>query len=318
MTQANRELIIGTRGSHLALWQAHTVAAALNQPYKVEIIQTHGDRDQQSMLQSPASQTGFFTREIEHHLLNSQIDIAVHSLKDLPTQMTDGLELAAYLPRGPAADLLLIRPQWYDPDSNAALPLKNGCICGAGSLRRQSLIRHYCPDAIPQLIRGNVPTRIRKCLEGQYGAIVMAQAGIERIHPDLENLIAVQLEPSLWLPAPGQGVVAVQIRADDAQTRMKVSAINHVESAAAVKIERMLLAHFEGGCHTAFGAFARRNADHWIVDLGMDLAEKGWMTLTNQGQWMDFYQLNPTQFNRFVKPANQPERPICTKFQLSS
>ena len=141
MTTEN-PLIIGTRGSRLARWQAEETARQLGVPARLNIIRTSGDRFRNIPLQN-TSQTGFFTREIEQSLLNHSSDLAVHSLKDLPTDSPDGLVLGAFMKRGPVSDLLIIHPQWHDPSN--PFPLKPGCRTGAGSLRRQALLKHFKP-----------------------------------------------------------------------------------------------------------------------------------------------------------------------------
>ena len=148
-------LIIGTRGSRLALWQAEEVKRLLPVESRLEIIRTSGDRIQDISLQG-GSTTGCFTREIEERLMAGDIDLAVHSFKDLPTALDPRLAIAACLPRAPVTDLLLVHPDWLG-DDDGLLPLKPGCRVGAGSLRRQALVRLYRPDAKPDLIRGNVP-----------------------------------------------------------------------------------------------------------------------------------------------------------------
>jgi len=241
---------------------------------RIEVIRTSGDRILDVSLQG-GSTTGFFTREIEDRLLAGDVDLAVHSFKDLPTALDPRLAIAACLPRGPVTDLLLVHPDRLGDDG--LLPLKPGCRVGAGSLRRQALVRLYRPDAQPDLIRGNVPTRIRKCIEGQYDAMVLARAGVERLGLETAPLAVFELDPGLWLPAPAQGVVAVEVRADDAGTRAAVEAVDHAETNAAAAIERRLLAAFEGGCHTAFGAHATREGAGWCAAIGMDRPDAaGW------------------------------------------
>jgi len=244
---------IGTRGSALALWQAREVQAGLREASEIVIVATSGDRDRRTALQG-RSEVGFFTREIEEKLLAGEIDLAVHSLKDLPTGLDPRLELAATLPRAEVSDLLLVHPDWYSEEG--LLPLRPGCVVGAGSLRRQAMVRAYAPSAVPSLIRGNVTTRVRKCLEGNYGAIVLARAGIERLEADTGPLLVFELNPEVWLCAPGQGAVAVEVRAGDECSRNAARVLNDPPTFAAVTLERKLLANFEGGCHTAFAAHA--------------------------------------------------------------
>ena len=268
-----RTFTVGTRGSALALWQAGEVARRLPVPTRLHRIVTSGDRFRDIPLQG-GSQTGFFTKEIEDRLLSAEIDIAVHSLKDLPTTQPAGLTVAACLERAPVSDLLIVHPDWVEP--NALLPVREGCVVGAGSLRRQSLVRLYGPAARPTLIRGNVPTRLQKCRSGEFGAVLLARAGVERLGLDLSGLHVFEMNPDVWLPAPGQGAVAVEVRSDDEAAVEAAAAINHDATREAVRIERALLVAFEGGCHTAFGALARPTGEGWSVLMGIDRGAGGW------------------------------------------
>lgn len=270
----SKPYVIGTRASDLALWQTHTVAESLDSNTEIKIVKTSGDLFQDIPLQGQ-TETGFFTKELENRLLNKNIDIAVHSLKDLPTRIHPELCLAAYLSRGSVPDLLLVHPDWHDP--GFLLPLRTGCQVGATSLRRQALLRLYGPQAKPDFLRGNVPSRIRKCKEGRYGAIVLAQAGLERLGLDPSPLHVYRLDPKIWLPAPGQGVIAVQTRKDDPDLLRAVARLDDPETRTAAEIERRLLYNFEGGCHVAFGAFAFRENSGWRTNIGLDRPGKGWV-----------------------------------------
>ena len=309
MPETRTELIIGTRGSRLALWQAEEVQRVLQVDARVEIIRTSGDRLQDISLQG-GSTTGFFTREIEERLLAGEIDVAVHSFKDLPTALDPRLVIAACLPRAPVSDLLLVHPDWQGDDG--ILPLRPGCVVGAGSLRRQALVRLYRPDARPELIRGNVPTRIRKCVEGQYGAIVQARAGVERLDLDTAPLVVFELAPDLWLPAPAQGAVAVEVRADDERARSAVAAIDHPNTTAAVTLERHLLSRFEGGCHTAFGAHAWPVGVGWYAAIGIDRpGDRGWGQKTFTGDRASIEVLGPDSIREMAPEAVTEKEALC-------
>lgn len=312
MTDSDRRLVIGTRASELAMWQAETVASLL--PVNVEIrqISTSGDRFRDIALQG-GSQTGFFTKEIEDRLLSGEIDVAVHSLKDLPTQLPDGLAIPACLARAPVQDLLLVHPDWHDPAR--LLPMKPGTRVGAGSLRRQALIRLYAADTCPELIRGNVPTRANKCRTLEYGAIVLARAGVERLGLDLAPLHAYVLNPPYWLPAPGQGAVAVQVRQDDLYAMSVVAGINHGPTRAAVDLERKLLARFEGGCHTAFGAHAVLKNGVWGAAIGIDRGESGWGQRTYTGSVEELCALGPAQIPTFETPGPIQQENLCRSYR---
>jgi hydroxymethylbilane synthase len=299
----SKPLIIGTRGSRLAVWQAQRVGDQLGKPYRLEIVTTSGDMFRDIPLQG-GTETGFFTKELEHCLASGKIDMAVHSLKDLPTKIVEGLTIGAYMKRAAVSDLLLIHPDWVD--SNGPTPLKPGCPVGAGSLRRQALLRCFIPHAEPLLIRGNVPTRIEKCLTGQFGAIISARAGIDRLQADVSALTVVELNPEIWLPAPGQGAIAIEIRDSDHAMMDVLSCISHSPTASAVTIERTLLENFEGGCHTAFGAYALKKGNKWQVRAGIELPGKGWVAGSFLGDASDCMLIGPAHKNQLTVPE-----PIC-------
>ena len=196
------KLIIGSRGSDLALWQTRWIAARLPVPTEVSIISTQGDRVLDRDLSGMAGK-GFFTKELEEALYARSVDIAVHSLKDLPTTTPPGLTIAAVVERAAVSDVLLVHPDWHDP--GASFPVKANGLVGASSLRRQAFVRGARADVQPTSLRGNVPTRVRKCCEGQYAAIILAEAGLSRLSLDVKPLLAYRLNFMLWLPAPRSG-----------------------------------------------------------------------------------------------------------------
>jgi hydroxymethylbilane synthase len=266
------------------------VQAGLSVSSKIQIIRTSGDRIQDRSLQNQDT-TGFFTKEIEDRLLDGSVDVAVHSLKDLPTDVTPALELAAFLPRASAEDLLIIHPDWHDPQ--APLALRPGCVVGTGALRRQAQLAHHAAHCRPGLLRGNVPTRVERCRSGDYGAIILARAGVERLSINLADLVAYVLAPTLWLPAPSQGIVAVQCRSDDPQTREALAVLDHAASRAAAMLERTMLRVFEAGCHSAFGALARpaEETDRWSMRVGWD--DRGtWRTGEITGSHQELLQIS--------------------------
>jgi hydroxymethylbilane synthase len=308
-----RIIRIGTRGSALALWQAKEVQKHLPVVSDLNIIKTAGDRIQDIPLQG-GSQTGFFTKEIEQRLLDNESDIAVHSFKDLPTGIDPKLLISACLPRAPISDLLLVHPDWVD--ESRPMKVKPGCILGAGSLRRQALARLFDPELVPTLLRGNVPTRVSRCADGSYGAIVIARAGVERLGLDLSHLKVFELDPAMWLPAPAQGAVAIQSRSDDHQVIEILKNIDDKETSEAVTLERLLLSNFEGGCHTAFGAHAQKTQDGWRVKIGMDRGELGWGQKSYEGTWEYCISLGPEQISLFTKIPGT-EGP-CRPYLMSS
>jgi hydroxymethylbilane synthase len=255
------KIVIGTRGSQLALWQAYYTRDLLQQHgYEVElnIISTKGDRTQQWNLSFDKIEgKGFFTKEIEDALLQNEADLAVHSCKDLPTEDTPGLNIAAYSYRANPYDVLLIHPSALD--ATQYIPLKSGAITGTSSARRKSQILLHRPDLEVRDLRGNVPTRIQKLRDGQYDAIILASAGIERLELDLSDLTVFPLSAPLYIPAPAQGVLAYQIRKDDEQMEA-VCKILHDEAAyQAIRLEREVLKAFHGGCQVPLGVYAQKD-----------------------------------------------------------
>lgn len=246
------ERTIGTRTSQLALWQTRHIMGLLAQAWpdltcRTESFVTKGDKT----LDKPLPQIGgkgLFTQELEQALLDGRIHLAVHSLKDLPVADSPGLTLGAIVGRADVRDVLVAR----DGQTLAFLP--QGAVVGTSSLRRQSQLRRQRPDLDVRSIRGNVETRIRKVLEGQYDATILAAAGITRL--GLEEHIAEWLPLSMMLPAPGQGALAVQCRADDVETLRLLSAIHQPEVAAVVTAERAFLNGLGGGCATPVAAHA--------------------------------------------------------------
>jgi hydroxymethylbilane synthase len=235
----------------LARWQANWVAEQLrNDHVEVELvpIATAGDRDQSGPIGAIGT-AGVFTKELQRALLDGRIDLAVHSLKDLPTDPVEGLSLAAVPPRDSAGDALLSR------DRLRLAELAPGAKVGTGSLRRQSQLLHARPDLQTSAIRGNVETRVAKLHEGQFDAIVLAEAGLNRL--GLRDQIAEILPKSLMLPAVGQGALGLEARADDGATRSVIEPLDDRETHAAVLAERSLLAALCGGCLAPVGAWGR-------------------------------------------------------------
>jgi hydroxymethylbilane synthase len=234
-------LRLGTRASPLARWQAEWVAAVLRgRGIEVELtpIATTGDRRLAAI--ATLGGEGVFTKEIEAALLDGRIDLAVHSLKDLPTTATAGLCLAAVPERGASGDVLV------SPHAASLDELPVGATIGTGSLRRRTQLLHFRRDLQVKDIRGNVDTRLRKLADGGYDALVLAEAGLRRL--GLERHIAQVLPWEIVLPAPGQGAMALQTRADDEPTRRIAAELDHPASRAAVTAERALLAALQGGC----------------------------------------------------------------------
>jgi hydroxymethylbilane synthase len=246
-------LRVGTRGSALALWQAHRVAALIGArpgSPSVELvhIKTEGDLRTDVPLWSVGGRA-FFTKEIDRALLAGDIDVAVHSLKDLSTVLEPGTELAAVLEREDPRDALVTSV----PCASLA-DLPKGARVGTSSLRRRAFLAHARPDFQLLELRGNVPTRIEKLQRGEYDAIVLATAGLKRL--GLESHIAVRLATNEFPSAVSQGAIGVCVRADDVRALQCVSALDHTPTRLAVTAERALLRKIEGGCQVPLGALA--------------------------------------------------------------
>lgn len=246
---------IGTRGSDLALWQANHVKARLESlgcAVSIQIIQTQGDRIQDLSFDKLEGK-GFFTKEIESALLNGDVDLAVHSHKDLETTPPPGLVIAAVSEREDPSELLLMRSESHDPSE--PFELKAGARIGTSSARRQSILRNFRSDLEIAELRGNVPTRIQKLRSGQYDAILLAKAGVSRLNLDTSDLITLTLNPKEFVPAPAQGVLGLQVRAADTQTYEWVRKLNYAPSEHCIHIEREVLRNMEGGCQLPLGVY---------------------------------------------------------------
>ena len=260
-------LRLGTRGSDLALWQARHVAARLAGRAEVELVvlETRGDRIDDRPL-TDVEGKAFFTAEIERALLDRAVDLAVHSHKDLPTESPPGLLVAAVPPRADPAELLLAGPAAHEPRA-PLLPLAHGALVGTSSPRRMEQLRALRPDLRCESLRGNVPTRVRRLREGRYAAILLACAGVDRLELDLTGLHATRLATGLLVPAPAQGALAVQARADEPELLALLREMLHDETTArAIEAERWLLAHAGGGCNLPLGAqLVRDGADYRLL-----------------------------------------------------
>ena len=269
---AERPLRIGTRGSELALAQARELVIRLREAYgdafagKTEIISTRGDR----VLDRPLAEIGgkgLFTGEIEARLLDGSIDVAVHSSKDMPTRLQAGLELACFLPREASGDVLVCRVA----GSFDALP--NSATIGTASLRRQALVARLRPDLRRVMLRGNVPTRLRKLEEGEVDAVILAEAGLNRL--GLAGRITQKLPFEIFPPAPGQGAICVEARTGDDAVARILAPVNHEPTAIALAAERAFLAGLDGDCRTPIAGHARIDADGQLRFFGMVLSPDG-------------------------------------------
>ncbi len=250
---------IGTRGSRLALWQAHFVQAELRKhgiESELEIIKTQGDRVQHLGFDKLEGK-GFFTKEIEDALLAGQIDCAVHSLKDLPTNQPEGLVLAALSYRASVEDVILVHQDRVV--KGKPFQLGDGATIGTSSNRRKAILHDLHSGLIPVDIRGNVPTRMQKAVTGELDAVVLAAAGLERLEMDFTGLAVIRPSPREFVPAPGQGVMAVQTREEDIEMRKKLSLLHHPVVGECTNVERSVLNLMQGGCSMPLGVYCEKD-----------------------------------------------------------
>ena len=248
-----KQIRIGTRASALALWQAEWVKSELEKKYPgvtvtLTKIKTTGDK----ILDVPLAKVGgkgLFVKEIEEAMLANEIDIAVHSMKDVPTFFPDGLHLSCITKREDARDALLTRNKVAFKD------LPQGANVGTSSLRRQAQLMSVRPDFVIHQLRGNVDTRLRKLKEGQYDAIILAAAGVNRL--GLAENVSEYLSPELSLPAIGQGALGIECRVDDRELNDMISFFNHTDTRTCVTGERALLRRLEGGCQVPIACYGQ-------------------------------------------------------------
>ena len=277
MTQAT--IRIGTRGSPLALAQANETRARLcaahaelaEDAVEIVVIKTSGDRIQDRAL-AEAGGKGLFTKEIEEALLDGRIDIAVHSMKDMPTVLPDGLEISCLLEREDPRDAFIS----LAADSLAALPA--GALVGSASLRRQAQIRRLRPDLRVDILRGNVDTRLRKLKEGQVDATLLANAGLRRL--GLTAHISSLIEPEEMLPAVAQGAIGIEQRASDDRVRALLAPLNHTDTAVCVAAERAFLAALDGSCRTPIAGLALLDGAGLLAFKGEILRPDGSQSFT--------------------------------------
>lgn len=263
------KIIIGTRGSKLAIYQAEKTKEALVNAHpdlqvEIKIIQTKGDKILDVAL-SKIGDKGLFTKEIEVALLNNEADIAVHSLKDLPTTPPKGLELGAVLERGEFRDALV------NLNGKKINQLSSSDIIATSSLRRQAALLNLHPELTIKDIRGNVQTRLKRMEEGYCDGMIMAAAGLQRL--GLEKFISEIIDPTLIMPAVAQGTIAIEIRENDNEVNNIIEAINHKPTETAILAERAFLRTLEGGCQVPLGCYSQIN--------GEDIVLHGFVASTN-------------------------------------
>lgn len=267
-------LRIGTRGSRLARAQSRTVAAALEAHgarTEMVVIETAGDADRVSAF-SAIGTAGIFVREIQRALLEERIDLAVHSYKDLPSDVPAELVVAAVPARADPRDRLIVRAACEDA-SRPHLPVPPRARVGTSAARRRVLVEELRPDVETRPLRGNVNTRLDKVARGDYDAIILAAAGLDRLAlsgyrlPD--GVVAHDLDPSTFVPAPSQGALGLEIRRGDGETRELVSRLDDAVTSRTVALERRLLERLQAGCDVAFGAWCTQDADGMFTLRGL-------------------------------------------------
>lgn len=259
-----RPLRIGTRASALARWQAESVKAqleALGCAAALVLIRTSGDQDRQTPLRLLGGK-GIFTKEIETALLENRVDLAVHSMKDLPTTLPGGLTIGAIGKREDVRDALIARGGL----TLAGMP--GGARIGTSSLRRQAQLRNRRPDLVMADVRGNVDTRLSKVERGEYDAVVLAKAGLDRL--GMSRVISEVILPEVCLPAAGQGAIGIEMRAPsndlDREIAIAVGQLDHAATRTAVEAERLVLAGLSGGCDLPLGVWARDESGEFVMD----------------------------------------------------
>lgn len=248
--------VIGSRGSQLALTQANWVMDVLCEKYpsvkfEIEVIKTEGDKGNIGVV-------GAFVKEIQQALLEGKVDIAVHSMKDLPVELNESLKIAAVTKREDVRDVLISK------NNSTLTELAQGAVIGTGSPRREIQLKMLRPDIEVRFIKGNVDTRIRKVREEDYDAIVLANAGIKRL--GLEQEVAEYFDEGDMLPAVGQGALGIEIRSRDLETNQVVQTLNHDVSRISILAERVILEKLGGGCNKPLAAYAKIEGDLIILD----------------------------------------------------
>ena len=319
-----RNIIIGSRGSELALWQANYVKDQLKSiglSSTIKIIKTKGDQIQHLSFDKIEGK-GFFTKEIENELLSNKIDLAVHSFKDLETNQPEGLCIAVVPPRENPADCLLIHSKGFDQKQD--LNLKDYSVVGTSSARRKNQLLFFREDIQLKDLRGNVPTRVDKLRKGEYDAIVLAKAGLNRLNIDLKEFHVVDLSPHVFIPAPAQGALGLQVREEDDFLKEQLKKLNDATTSESIHFERAILNQLGGGCHSPFGAYS--DLDHmgnrqiWTTSanevndiptrcFGSNKIVKDIISKLNNNHptlkvWISRELSNKTAFKRLIEKAN--------------
>lgn len=257
---------IATRASRLARWQADWVKtrlADLGVASELVLVETQGDREQAPFAAMDGQ--GFFTKAVQDAVLAGRADLAVHSYKDLPSEPAAGLEVAAVSERADPRDVIVARPDAID-DEGPHLPLRQGVLIGTSAARRRAQLMHLRPDLRLGELRGNVPTRVERLRNGDFGAVILAAAGLERLQLDLSGVSFRPLDPREFLPAPAQGSLALEIRREDHELASILTDIHDVQAHRTVAAERGLMAMIHGGCQLALGCHAALDGDRVTLE----------------------------------------------------
>ena len=296
---------IGARGSALAQWQANWVAGRLNSA-GIEtgqvIIHTHGDQVLDRPLRDLGVQ-GVFTKEIENALMDNRIDIAVHSYKDMPLVQPDGLAIIAVSPREDPSDMLVINRSAYDVTA-PYFPLREGSIVGTSAVRRATQLQAYRPDLQSRDLRGNVQTRLRRLQDGEYSAIFLATAGVNRLDLKLDDFETAKLNSSFFVPSPAQGILAIEMRIDDPRAAIVRTLVNDETASQAVAFEREILRFFGGGCSQPLGVYARLEESQWHASLFWGNGRPGPIWLERQAETLE--QLRETILKELREYLTEP------------
>lgn len=282
-----KHIVIGSRGSDLALWQANFVKDSLKNlgcSVEIKIITTQGDAIQNLSFDKMEGK-GFFTKEIEQALLDKSIDLAVHSHKDLETNPPTGLKISCVSERANPSDLLLIAKSAVNPDAKWAI--MDGAVIGTSSARRKAQITYHLPSCQLKDLRGNVPTRINKLREGNYDAILLAKAGVDRLKIDLSEFHVHVLDPTEFVPAPAQGVLGLQIRESDNELHNLLQKLNHPEVEKRIGLERRILNLLDGGCQLPLGVYCTDD-DHLYLSYASSADSKNTYLDFQVKEWNGF------------------------------
>ena len=293
-----QHLVIGSRGSDLALYQANFIkkilTEELNCTVEIKIIKTTGDKITNLSFDKMEGK-GFFTKELEEALLNKEIDLAVHSLKDLMTVQPPSLKLGAVGYRANRRELLLIRKD--STTESGILPVKDSGVIGTSSNRRKCQTSQLNNKLKIKDLRGNVPTRINKLRNGDYDAIMIAAAGVKRLELDVSDLTVMELNPEIFLPAPAQGILGIQIRDDSPEVEAIISKMNNENDAKSAALERGLLAKYDSGCTLPLGVYSEINGDSYRLKAVLGVLEND--------QWVEpkTVDITGTDINNIVNNA---------------